>query len=391
MNQKIIGHSGHFIDHRDGTVTDTRSGLRLNCQGLQPALAEQVFPAQLGRYFWPTFRKKNRLKSVHEKHSTIPLSHSLLDGSSTKRQLEPCNSERPSLELSVTTSRDGLRTADRTPKEIVCANGDVVTLIAMPHADSKSARWVKGANGAYLASEGRIDSVKTVSAEFAEHEKFTLNATKSGAGSGQTERSLDAEKYIFGTERTSVLSAHYGGRFSGWRGDTTGWDDNRTMRWSNPPVTMNFTFRCKNAGKGEFELIKAISVEKEAPADNAENVTALASILQRLEVLEGGWAQVLRQLDALQSGHHPPLGGVPSTTSPQSLPDVLLWLSTQDRTSIADLRIKLLPLGLLPSAVMDDINERALNLTGEAALEDDGTTVLVQPEVLLQVITQWQE
>jgi hypothetical protein len=164
-----------------------------------------------------------------------------------------------------------------------------------------------------------------------------------------------------------------------------------TVDQTKPPVTMNFTFRCKNAGKGEFELIKAISVEKEAPADNEENVTALASILQRLEVLEGDWEQVLRKLDALQSSHHLPLGDAPSTTSPQSLPDVLLWLSTQDRTSIADLRSKLLPLDLLPSAVIDDINERALNLTGEAALEDDGTTVLVQPEVLLQVIAQWQE
>jgi hypothetical protein len=165
-----------------------------------------------------------------------------------------------------------------------------------------------------------------------------------------------------------------------------------TVEQSKPPVTMNFTFRCKHAGKLEFELIKAVSVEKEAPAEEIENLTVLASILKRLDVLDGGWEKVLRKLDDLQSGNPLPRGDRSlATLPPQSLPDVLRWLSTQNSTPFGNLRTMLLPLDLLPSAVIDDINERALNLTGEAALEDDGTTVLVQPEVLLQVIAQWQE
>ena len=163
-----------------------------------------------------------------------------------------------------------------------------------------------------------------------------------------------------------------------------------TVEQIKPSVIINFTFRCTHAGACEFELIKAISVDKQALADESENLPAMANILQRLELLERGMAQVLLKLDALQDGHPLPKGDAFSKELPApSLVDVLRWLSTQVSTSIADLRIKLLPLDLLPSAVVDDVNERALDLTGEAALEDDGTTVVVQQAVLLQVIAQW--
>ncbi|MDP2024647.1 DUF1566 domain-containing protein [Sulfuriferula sp.] len=62
------------------------------------------------------------------------------------------------------------------------------------------------------------------------------------------------------------------------------------------------------------------------------------------------------------------------------------WLVEQDVISLSDLRIRLLPLDLLPNAVINDINERALDLIGEPALIEEGDTVIVQREVLLQVI-----
>lgn len=62
------------------------------------------------------------------------------------------------------------------------------------------------------------------------------------------------------------------------------------------------------------------------------------------------------------------------------------WLVEQPEIVFADLRTRLLPLDLLPSAVINDINERAIDLTGEHALEEDGDNVIVQREVLLQVI-----
>jgi hypothetical protein len=46
-----------------------------------------------------------------------------------------------------------------------------------------------------------------------------------------------------------------------------------------------------------------------------------------------------------------------------------------------------LPLDLLPNAVIDDINERALDLTGEMALFESGDSVEVQQAVLKHVIT----
>ena len=39
--------------------------------------------------------------------------------------------------------------------------------------------------------------------------------------------------------------------------------------------------------------------------------------------------------------------------------------------------------------VINDINERALGLTGEAALGEDGDSVIVRLEVLSQVIEAW--
>lgn len=164
-----------------------------------------------------------------------------------------------------------------------------------------------------------------------------------------------------------------------------------TVEQTKPPMTMHFTFRCKDAGLSAFELIKATAVDKHTAEEDAENLSAMALIVQRLDFLESGFTEVLRKLDALQDGRLLPFGDATVRSPPaQTLPDVLRWLSTQICISIADLRTKLLPLDLLPSAVIDDINERALDLTGVVALEDDGTTVAVQQDVLLEVIAQWQ-
>jgi hypothetical protein len=68
------------------------------------------------------------------------------------------------------------------------------------------------------------------------------------------------------------------------------------------------------------------------------------------------------------------------------LHQVMEWLTTQESIPLAELRIHLLPLDLLPSAVINDINERALDSIGELGLVEEGDTVIVQREVLLQVI-----
>ena len=45
--------------------------------------------------------------------------------------------------------------------------------------------------------------------------------------------------------------------------------------------------------------------------------------------------------------------------------------------------------GLMPSALINDVNERAFDVAGEAALNEAADTVTVQRGVLLQVLAVW--
>ena len=86
---------------------------------------------------------------------------------------------------------------------------------------------------------------------------------------------------------------------------------------------------------------------------------------------------------------------VPSEVSPlsgdtPSLAKVAKWLLAQESVTLIALRAHLLPLDLLPSAVIDELNELALDSIGEPALEEnDGETVLVAREILAQVLACW--
>jgi len=79
----------------------------------------------------------------------------------------------------------------------------------------------------------------------------------------------------------------------------------------------------------------------------------------------------------------------PELPALDSIAAFTVWLVEQDVITLSELRIRLHPLDLLPSAVIDDINERALDLIGEPALEENGDNVIVQKNVLQQVIARW--
>lgn len=74
---------------------------------------------------------------------------------------------------------------------------------------------------------------------------------------------------------------------------------------------------------------------------------------------------------------------------PQTLSQIVAWLATLETVALSDLRARLLPLDLLPGAVIDDLNERALDLTGDLALEEDGENFIIVREVLEQVVAAW--
>lgn len=73
-----------------------------------------------------------------------------------------------------------------------------------------------------------------------------------------------------------------------------------------------------------------------------------------------------------------------------SVLEVARWLSGLEKVPLAQLRTVLLPLDLFPGAVIDDINERALELADEIAFEESTSEIIVNKNVLLKVILAWR-
>lgn len=87
--------------------------------------------------------------------------------------------------------------------------------------------------------------------------------------------------------------------------------------------------------------------------------------------------------------YHQPFAIESTQSFDVSLASVLEWLLTLNRVMVAELRIKLLPLGLLPNAVISEVNEQALELTDELALEEIGNEVVISKRILTEVLANW--
>lgn len=74
-----------------------------------------------------------------------------------------------------------------------------------------------------------------------------------------------------------------------------------------------------------------------------------------------------------------------------SLLEVVKWISGFPKVTLTQLRAALLPLDLFPGAVIDDMNERALELADEMAFEESNNAISVNREALLKVISAWQK
>lgn len=168
-----------------------------------------------------------------------------------------------------------------------------------------------------------------------------------------------------------------------------------TIAQAKPARRFNFSFRCTEQQSPSFTLVNAIEEAVQAPVP-VEEIIAIASspdmaaMLLRIETLEAGLSEALRKLDVLQTLKTAPPAPVEIPANvparAQTLPEILAWLATQERVSLAVLRRHLLPLDLFPSAVIDEINERALDLIGDVAFEEVGEEIIIAKEVLFEVL-----
>ena len=168
-----------------------------------------------------------------------------------------------------------------------------------------------------------------------------------------------------------------------------------TVSLSRLSRRFDFCFRCTDHALRAFTLIAAAAGDEHAEEEDVASPPSseMSGILERLELLEVGLSEALRKLETLQLPQATTFSGTaPNRLEPaQTLLQVLEWLATQDRIPLSALRSRLLPLDLLPSAVIDEINERALDLSGEPAIEDHSDEILVVSEIFNEVLVSWRE
>jgi len=349
-------------------------------------------------------------------------SHSSFDGKETK-----------SYELRIHKSGSGSGDVLGGQDGEIFAQGRMVTLTARPDAGSVFDGWLGDVEGRDIALSFTVDSSKQVTAQFSKlkipslevkvdfdgvrsatmrsgDEAFILTFSIANAGAKQIRVECPLATYTTCAGEEVEQDAWLTGLYNGAKGASIRSDAFRKMglvfyksklkevlagdhlyisvAQTKSEQCFNFTFRCTDKKNNNFVLTNAAVEDSRVIGEIISTSPEMAmGIIQRIEALEAGLREALLKLEFLQVApamKSEDFGNEPVLVRP--LQEVLIWLSTQDRVSVATLRSHLLPLDLLPSAVIDELNERALDLTGEIALEESGEEIMIAKEVLFAVI-----
>lgn len=164
-----------------------------------------------------------------------------------------------------------------------------------------------------------------------------------------------------------------------------------------PSIRRTYTFQCTGTSPNIFRLIKAISEDLEEPADTSQLLREVSALKLELSVVRFELATTKFHLAVLQEQLEPSndeshivVDDAQEKISPsQILKAVVLWLISQKRITVMALRDKLLPLNLLPNAVINELNEMALDLTGELVLEEIDDEIVVTGKILEGILENW--
>ena len=69
-----------------------------------------------------------------------------------------------------------------------------------------------------------------------------------------------------------------------------------------------------------------------------------------------------------------------------SLREVVIWLADQEQVQSSELKRILLPFDYFPGVLIDEINEKSLELFEETALDDDNGLIIVYQEILIKML-----
>ncbi len=284
FKNKLIGNSGYFYDHGDGTVTDMRTGLvwmrfasyyghslksdltpdsldyipinlknrawrlptheelkgLVNHNKAGPTIDIEVFPNTPGGYFWTSTHVETNPRDIWQIDFSVGRSYGNRPNVKAFIRLVH-NALKYTLSINKIGSGDGNILRDVVAVEYDF--GKTVRLTAEALEGSIFKSWHGDVTSTSATCVVTMDAAKTVIAEFAGVTFFELSLCAKGVGRGTVTSNPEADQYLLGS--MVKLSAHPSNdsKFVGWRGDVEDISDITSLTInSNKAVAAVFEF-----------------------------------------------------------------------------------------------------------------------------------------------------